>query len=107
MFKGYFIKHCYSVQVEANAIINFRFGTTCFGFGTKKQIQGRKRTKWYNPFPFTFKFNAYTGQMDMKKLFDIGCNYIRIWYTTKGESRKGNFRWKERGLHIRFFRGNK
>lgn len=85
MFKGYFITHSSQAQVESNAIINIRFGGTCFGFGTAKQIRERKKTSKFNPFPIRLEFLRDRCQCRMIEVFRIGCAWLSIAYVTKGE----------------------
>ncbi len=104
MLRFYYAPNTYLASVEGKAILNIRFGYTCFGFGTKKQIIKARKHKWYNPFPIRFTFNAHTGQSDMIKIFDIGCRWLRVWYKTKGDATSPeHHRWEEKGLHVKIF----
>jgi hypothetical protein len=98
MFKFLIIKNSALAQAEGNAIINIRIGSTAYIFGTKHQLEKRKKIKWYNPFPIRLEFFRPIMQCGMREIFCIGCAWGKMSYKTKGETYPGHYRWEEKGL---------
>lgn len=43
-------------------------------------------------------------QCGMRTAFDLGLFRLRVWYTTRGETHPGHYRWDEVGLKVRIAR---
>jgi len=86
--KVYFIKNCYSAQIEC-AGLNLRIGTTCMGVAPSNKFWHRRTIdlpKWYRLlFPLSFGFLYHSMQSDRWYIFNIDLGAFQIWFKTKGE----------------------
>jgi hypothetical protein len=84
--KAYKLKNCYHSQVEGNALVNIRFGFTCFGIAYPHKFWKKKRTDfWWIP-RLSFEFWAHTGQCAQRWIFRFTMLNKRFGYRTKGDS---------------------
>jgi hypothetical protein len=76
----YLVRECYFAQIEAFALIGFRFGYTAFGLALR-----RKTKRWYPHLRFII--NSHTGQCDQRWLFKIIAGKRFIGYRTRGDAK--------------------
>lgn len=99
----YFIKNCYSAQIEG-AGLNLRIGYTCMGLAPSPKFWHRtvsELPKWYRAlFPISLGFMYHTGQADQWVYFDLQLGCFMLWWQNQGERRKDDSKYHQSGFHM-------
>lgn len=93
----YFMRNTYSAQIEALALVGFRFGFTAFGVAFWKPGK-KRRTRWMPH--LLMSLMAPTGQCDQVWLFRLNVGRWRIGYRTKGDATPDLATYYEAGLRV-------
>lgn len=97
----YFIKNCYSAQIES-AGINFRLGYTCLGIAWPGWHKKESELPWHKKnLISSLGINYHSAQYGRWYRFRIEFGRLQIWFLTKG-----NLADEYTGFHIAF-RGKK